>query len=202
MQQSDYIKALEHIIWNDHPVCPQCGYDKAYRTTRKARLGHRYDCANPECRKKYSILIGTPLSNTKLPLEKWFAIIANYYKGINESAMSRGLGITQRTANMIVNKIKDNPEILEWRNKHPQYFENLNIDLTLPIPEKIYLIHAKQGKRYKIENREKINEAKRRASEKLPDWMIRQSIKCNDPELIELKRAQILLTREIKKANG
>ena len=41
--------------WNGRPICPYCGSDKSY----KIENGKRFKCGNKECRKKYSVTVGT-----------------------------------------------------------------------------------------------------------------------------------------------
>ena len=70
---NDPDKAREHleaIRWPDGPICPHC---KAvgYATELKGK-SHRpglYKCR--ECRKQFSVTVGTVFERSKIPLNKW-----------------------------------------------------------------------------------------------------------------------------------
>jgi transposase-like protein len=112
-------KHLESIRWEDgKPVCPFCGCEKIYSIEN----GKRYKCANNECHKKFSATVGTIFENTKIPLRIWFIAIyfaCNHKKGISSLQLSRDLGITQKTAWFVLQRIR---EML--KEKAPQMLKN------------------------------------------------------------------------------
>lgn len=98
------IKYYEQLRWNGNPVCPHCGAEKPYKTTRG------YKCSNNECYKKFTVKIGTIFENSKLPFRIWFAAIflANgHKKGISSVQLATDLGITQRTAWFMLHRIRE-----------------------------------------------------------------------------------------------
>jgi transposase-like protein len=98
---SKCIKHLEKVRWDGHPTCLTCHSDKVYY--RKARDAWRktpqYHCNI--CNKDFTVLKGTIFEGSKMPLQKWFALISmmlNARKGISAMQISRDLGITYKAA--------------------------------------------------------------------------------------------------------
>lgn len=69
-------KYLANLRWGKFAKCPHCGNEKAYFIEK----GARFKCANPECRKKFSVTVKTLLEETRLPLNKWIYVIFHYAK--------------------------------------------------------------------------------------------------------------------------
>lgn len=113
------IDHLEKLRWeNGEPVCPHCGSKKSYRIEN----GKRFKCANKECHKKFSAISGTIFENTKIPLRVWFIAIylaCNHKKGISSLQLSRDVGITQKTAWFVLQRIR---EML--KDKAPEMLKN------------------------------------------------------------------------------
>lgn len=93
---------LERLIWPDEVISP---FDE---TSKVYHLGnHKYMCKNTQ--KIFNIKIGTIFESTKLSLRKWFGaiwLITSHKKGISSIQLSRDLGITQKTAWHILQKIR------------------------------------------------------------------------------------------------
>jgi transposase-like protein len=98
--------ALSHfksIRWRDGEFCPHCGHDKVYGLKREGI----YRCA--QCRKNFSILVGTIFENSKLPLHVWFGaiwLLTNHPKGIASTTLARDLGITQKSAWFVLHRLR------------------------------------------------------------------------------------------------
>ncbi len=103
------IRHLEEVRWGEKPVCTYCGADTTskrgtVRRFKKPRQPHdyktpRYHCNH--CNRDFSVLTGTIFEASKLPLQKWFGLIAlmlNARKGISAMNIMRDLGITYKTA--------------------------------------------------------------------------------------------------------
>jgi len=103
---SDNQVALDHfraIRWRDGEFCPYCGHDKVY-TPKK---GNRFGC--PQCKNKFSILVGTIFENSKLPLKVWFGaiwLLTNHPKGIASTTLARDLGISQKSAWFVLHRLR------------------------------------------------------------------------------------------------
>src|SRR5687768_1511838 len=74
---SDENKAREHLerlLWPNGPVCPHCGNVDQDRITKMQGKSTRpgvYKCK--ECRKPFSVTVGTVMERSHIPLTKWLA---------------------------------------------------------------------------------------------------------------------------------
>ena len=101
--QEACVAYLEKIKWGHTPVCPYC---KSVRSTkRKDPLRHKCN----KCNRSFSVLIGTIMESTKLPLPKWFAalcLILNAKKGISSLQLARDIGVNKNTAWYLQKRIR------------------------------------------------------------------------------------------------
>ena len=99
-------KWLEDIRWADgERFCPHCGSLKT--TPVKNEIPMPYHCG--ECRQYFSVKTGTVMQSSKVALQKW--VIAMYLmstslKGVSSMKLHRDLGVTQKTAWMLAQKIR------------------------------------------------------------------------------------------------
>lgn len=87
---------LEGLRWPDGPVCPKCGAVGNAGRTGKPRY---WQCR--ACRQHFTVLHGTPLEGTHLPLRAWFAavyLVAASSKGIAATRLAEQIGVTYKTA--------------------------------------------------------------------------------------------------------
>ena len=71
--------------WNGKPKCPYCGCDYVYH-----RKDGRYACKN--CKKTFTVLVGTVFQSTKLKLIKWFIaihLLCNSKQGVTSTQLAR-----------------------------------------------------------------------------------------------------------------
>lgn len=109
---------LEQQRWGNTPACPCCGSTNVKRFSTNNRI---FKCREKECRKKFSVTVGTIYENTKIPLTKWFLatyILAVHSKGISSLQLAAWLGVTQKTAWHLNHRIREMlsfnaPELLE-----------------------------------------------------------------------------------------
>lgn len=97
---------LEQQRWNGTPACPHCGSLNVNRFATDNRI---FKCREKQCRKKFSVTVGTIYENTKIPLTKWFLasyILTNHSKGISSLQLASWLGVTQKTAWFINHRIR------------------------------------------------------------------------------------------------
>jgi len=101
---------VETLRWpNGEKGCPHCGVigqhyflaPKARRTTSTGKVSYRriWKCA--DCRKQFSVLVGTIFEDSKLPLSKWLLgiyLMCSGKNGVSALELSRQLGITQKSA--------------------------------------------------------------------------------------------------------
>lgn len=104
-EEKTCIAYYEQLRWNGKPVCPHCNKsDKPYKTKRG------YRCSNGECKKDFTVRVGTIFENTKISFRIWFAAIylqTAHKKGISSLQLSRDLDITQKTAWFVLHRIRE-----------------------------------------------------------------------------------------------
>jgi len=96
------IDYLAGILWPNGPVCPYCGSKR--NSPRKDNF-HR--CK--DCRKDFTIRVGTIFERSHIPLHKWmYAIymIVTSRKGVSSLQLSKELGITQKSAWFLEQRIR------------------------------------------------------------------------------------------------
>jgi len=96
------IDHLEKIRWEGSIISPFDSSSKVYRCGN-----NRYKCKNTG--KYFNVKTNTIFENTKVPLVKWF--IASYLdtahkKGISSLQLSRDIGVTQKTAWFMLQRIR------------------------------------------------------------------------------------------------
>ena len=111
---------VESIIWPDGPVCPHCGNcGKVYvltgvrsKPSKKNPEGvERHGlkkCA--ECRKQFTVRIGTIFEESHIPLHKWLQAIhlmVSSKKGISSHQLHRVLEITHKSAWFMSHRIRE-----------------------------------------------------------------------------------------------
>jgi len=99
-------KFFEDQRWGGEPVCGHCGSTSV--TECKDHLPMAYRCK--DCRKHFSVRIGTVLAESRLPLQKWLLAIfmmTSARKGIPSTQMARELGITQKSAWFLAQRIRE-----------------------------------------------------------------------------------------------
>jgi transposase-like protein len=97
---TEYVAKLR---WPNGPVCPRCeGVEYSYLKTRRL-----WKCK--ECKKQYSVKLGTIFEDSALGLDKWLPavwLIANSKNGISSHELGRALGITQKSAWFMLHRIR------------------------------------------------------------------------------------------------
>ena len=112
----DAEKAREHleaIRWPDGLVCPHCGViDNACKITAKKKGAKTrpglWFCG--DCRKQFTVTVGTLFERSKVPLNKWLYathLLAASKKGISAHQLHRMLGVTYKTAWFMFHRIRE-----------------------------------------------------------------------------------------------
>ena len=99
---------LESIRWPDGPICPHCGViDNAAELKGKKHRPGLYKCR--DCRKQFSVTVGTVFERSKVPLNKWLLathLMTSSKKGISSHQIHRNLGVTYKTAWFMTHRIR------------------------------------------------------------------------------------------------
>jgi transposase-like protein len=99
-------KFFEARRWADGPVCGHCGSVNVVEVKDHKPMPYR--CR--DCRKHFSVRTGTVLAESRLPLIKWLLAIymlTSARKGIPSTQMARELGVTQKTAWFLAQRIRE-----------------------------------------------------------------------------------------------
>lgn len=105
-------KFFEGRRWGGEPVCGHCGSVSV--TECKDHKPMAYRCK--DCRAHFSVRTGTVLAESRLPLLKWLLaiyILTSARKGIPSTQMARELGITQKSAWFLAQRIRET-----WLKSH------------------------------------------------------------------------------------
>ncbi len=100
------------------PKCPHCNHESKehYRLNRNGEFNGLYKCRN--CKKTFTVTKGTIFERSNVPLKSWFYAIhmlLSHKKGISSIQLSKDIGVTQKTAWYMLQKIRDNlSEELEY----------------------------------------------------------------------------------------
>ena len=95
---------LEQVRWSNGPVCRECGHSGP---TSKVGRPHYHECR--ACRAKFTAAFDTPMEGTHLPMRTWFTalyLLAMSSKGVSSVALARHLGIGQKTAWFLAQRIR------------------------------------------------------------------------------------------------
>ena len=99
-------KWMEELRWpTGERHCPVCGSLKTKTVPNEKPMP--YHCG--DCRKYFSVKTGTVMQSSKIGLQKW--VIAMYLmstslKGVSSMKLHRDLGVTQKTAWLLAQKIR------------------------------------------------------------------------------------------------
>ena len=121
--ESEAWMLLERLRWHGTPVCPHCGTaDEAHyflnaksglRTTKKGSVSYRriWKCRDKDCRKQFSVLVGTVFESSKVPVSKW--LLALYLTAAAKNCISalelqRHLGLgSYQTAWFMLHRLRE-----------------------------------------------------------------------------------------------
>ncbi len=133
---------LEDMRWGGNPVCPFCNGTKPY----KLKDGKTYRCKEKTCKKDFTVTVGTVFENSKIPLSTWIAatfVLTAHKKGISSHQLARDLGITQKTAWFVLQRLR-----LIMGDSEPEPLNNvIEIDETY-IGGKFANMHQERRKKW------------------------------------------------------
>ncbi len=116
---------MESIRWPNGPICPHCGsVNHAYflkpragqRTTTTGKVSYRHWWKCADCRKQFSVTVGTIFERSHIPLSKWllayFLLCANK-NGVAALELSRVLDLSYEAAWFMAHRIRTAMELPE-----------------------------------------------------------------------------------------
>lgn len=99
----DHLRAIRWGEGDKNAHCPHCGSLKLYHF--KDRRNHK--CG--DCRKRFSIKVGTIFEDSKILLRKWFMaiwLITSHKKGVASTTLARDIKVTQKTAWFMLHRLR------------------------------------------------------------------------------------------------
>ena len=100
---------VEARVWAGGRVCPHCGsVDNSTKLKGKSTRIGVYKCK--DCRKPFTVKIGTIFEASKVPLHLWLQaiyLVASSKKGISANQLHRTLGVTLKTAWFMGHRIRE-----------------------------------------------------------------------------------------------
>lgn len=95
---------LEQERWHGTIVCVHCG---CFRKIYRINDGKLFKCA--DCRKQFTVRVGSIFEDSALPLQKWFMaiyIFMAHKKGISSVQLGKDIGVRQATAWFMLHRIR------------------------------------------------------------------------------------------------
>jgi transposase-like protein len=89
--------------WPKGPACPRCG------SKRQSFLETRLTWKCLDCKKQFSVKVGTILEDSAVPLDKWLTamwLLSNCKGGVSSHELADALGVMQRTAWFMLHRIR------------------------------------------------------------------------------------------------
>jgi len=103
-------KWVEAHVWPNGPVCPKC-QATANRVTRlqgkSTRIG---TCKCKDCRKPFTVKVGTIFEDSHIPMRLWLqaiALLCASKTGISSNQLHHVLGVTLKSAWFMSHRIKE-----------------------------------------------------------------------------------------------
>ncbi len=100
------IDTVARLKWPDgKPTCPKCGGQEVLWLANQ----QRWKCKVKECKKQFSVKVGTIFEDSPISLDKWLVavwLIGNCKNGVSSYEVARDLGITQKSAWFMLHRIR------------------------------------------------------------------------------------------------
>ena len=101
---------LETVLWPQGPVCPHCGVmgDQITKMTGKSLRPGVYNCK--DCRKPFSVTVGTVMERSHIPLSKWVLatrLMAASKKGFSAHELHRSMDISYEAAWFLFHRLRE-----------------------------------------------------------------------------------------------
>jgi transposase-like protein len=106
---------LESLLWPHGPVCPRCGVlgDRITKLHGKSTRPGVYKCK--DCRKPFSVTVGTVMERSHIPLSKWVMaaqIMSSSKKGFSALQLHRMIATNYETAWFLFHRLREAADAL------------------------------------------------------------------------------------------
>jgi transposase-like protein len=101
---------LESVLWPQGPVCPRCGVmgERVTKMEGKSLRPGVYNCK--DCRKPFSVTVGTVMERSHIPLSKWVMaarLMAASKKGFSAHELHRCMDISYEAAWFLFHRLRE-----------------------------------------------------------------------------------------------
>ncbi|MCU1465627.1 MAG: putative transposase for insertion sequence element [Actinomycetia bacterium] len=118
--EADAYEFMEEMRWAGQPVCPHCGSVREHyfltpkaeagRATRRGKVSERrvWKCA--ACRRQFSVLTGTVMHSSKIPVKTWLFVIVEICSsknGVSAREIQRKYELTPKTAWHMLHRLRE-----------------------------------------------------------------------------------------------
>ena len=115
---------FEQQIWPNGRYCPHCGSTETFENP--ASESRPYRCK--ACGQHFSVRLGTVMERSKISLQKWAIAIYSHLtslKGVSSMKLHRDIGVTQKTAWFMLQRIRK-----AWENDDGPFAGPVEVDET------------------------------------------------------------------------
>jgi len=99
----DHLRTLRWGSDDQGAYCPHCG------SVRVMHFSDNKTHKCSDCRKRFSIKVGTIFEDSKIPLRKWFMaiwLLTSHKKGIASTQLAKDIKVTQKTAWFMLHRLR------------------------------------------------------------------------------------------------
>jgi transposase-like protein len=99
---------LEAQRWPKGAICPSCGCIERIQPCKRSGKAGYYRCLS--CEEVFTVRTGTVFERSHVPLDKWLYamyLMATARKGISSLQLSKELGVTQKTAWFMLQRLRE-----------------------------------------------------------------------------------------------
>lgn len=101
---------LEKLLWPNGPTCPRCeaSGDRVTKLKGKSTRPGVYKCK--DCRKPFTVTVGTVMERSKIPLCKWVLaaqLMASSKKGMSALQLQRMIDTNYETAWFLFHRLRE-----------------------------------------------------------------------------------------------
>lgn len=97
------LEFIRDMRWGDSVTCPHCESKRiSFISTRRI-----WTCL--DCRKQFSVKVGTIFEDSAISIDKWLAamwMIANAKNGVSSYEIARAIGVTQKSAWFMAHRVR------------------------------------------------------------------------------------------------
>jgi transposase-like protein len=154
----DQLRALRWGSDDQHAYCPYCG------STRVMHFSDKKTHKCSDCRKRFSIKVGTIFHDSKISLRKWFMaiwLITSHKKGIASTQLAKDIKVTQKTAWFMLHRLRHATETASFNTPLKG---DVEVDETY-VGGKSKNMHAKDRKERKQYDKAAVMGARERGGE-------------------------------------